>query len=252
MKVRTKEVFIEYVKKRGVIIREPFLKEEIPKKICKEHISSQINAINKFHISAMGYNNFLGDKLQDKRGRTVEQYKMYMRKTVRYYEALLQKDDLDSFEKLFINYANEYLDRADKSIKKIYKSNYLKLLKRSMNRNEVCLGNTYFTNLKGDEPIHITNTNQCCYDMVEMDLIFLLNKIKKKNKSLEWNDFVDEFCQVEGLGEDSKNFIDAVMDYPYEFVKCCMRYRKSDNEEVRHKYEKKLQKIILFDKEYIS
>ncbi|WMJ79714.1 spore coat protein [Clostridium sp. MB40-C1] len=249
--ISSKETFLDYITKKGVKIFNIDENVKLSRKIKKDDLVKQIYLIKEFHNKAMGYDNFLGGNLQDRRGKTVEQYKRYIRKLGREYEWLTKKKELNSFEKIFIRYGNEYLSKADECINQIYKNNYLSLLKRSMDKSEICLGDTYFTNLKGNGLLEIASLESCCYDMVEMDIVYLLNKVKKKNKDLNLMELVDEFCDIENLGKESKKFIQSLIYYPYDFIKCYMRYKKNGNERNEARYRKKLEKIIFNYKNYI-
>lgn len=248
--ISSKETFLEYITRKGVKIFNVDEKSKLSPKIKKDDIVKQIYLINEFHNKAMGYDNFLGGNLQDKRGRTVEQYKMYIRKLRREYKWLANKKELTPLEKIFIRYGNDYLSKADECIKQIYENNYLGLLKRSMNKSEVCLGDTYFTNLRGNDVLEISSLQSCCYDMVEMDVVYLLNKVKKKNEDLNLIELIDEFCDIENLGKESKKFIQSLIYYPYDFIKCYMRYKKNGNELNEARYIRKLEKIIFNYKDY--
>lgn len=139
-----------------------------------------MHTLSKFHKKISGYNNYIGYRLEDKRGRMVEQYKIYIRKVKRQYESIKKKSELSSFEKLLLYHGDEYLKRAENCIKVIYENGYLELIKRSMDRNEICIGDTSFANLRMREQIEVNDLSKCVYDLVEIDgADFLLRLIKK-------------------------------------------------------------------------
>ncbi|MCY6369886.1 spore coat protein [Clostridium ganghwense] len=247
MRNSPRESFFEYVSKKGVKVIESQKKISVKNKIIDEGIINQLKLISEFHSKAMGYDNYIGHKLQDKRGRIVEQYKIYIKKIRRELEEVKKKSELNSLEKLFLQCGDEYLDKAQKCIDKIYENNYLELIKRSMDRIEVCLGNTYFTNLNKEEQIEVLTIEECCYDLVEMDGVYFFNKIKKKGRSLNYKELIHKFCEFENLNQDSEKFIEALISYPYDFMKCLMRYKKDKYELNEEKYRMKLEKIIIDD-----
>lgn len=247
-----RESFSEYVMRKGIRIINPKEKNELTIKINEEHIINQLCLISEFHSKAMGYDNYIGDKLEDRRGRIVEECKIYTKKVRRDFEVLKKKPALNSFEKLFIQYAEGYLDKAQNCIDEIYKNGYLELIRRSMNSVEVCLVDTYFTNLNKRDQIEIVNLEECCYDMVELDAVYFLAKIKKKLNILNLGELINKFCKLENLNWKSEKFIEALLLYPYEFMKCCMKYKKNNGYLKEEKYRIKLEKIIVDDKKFVS
>lgn len=246
-----RESFSEYIMGKGIRIINPKEKNELTSKINEEHIIDQLSLISEFHSKAMGYDNYIGHKLEDKRGRTVEECKIYTKKVRREFEFIKKKTKLNSFEKLFIQYAEGYLDKAQNCIDKIYENDYLELIRRSMNRVEVCLGDTYFTNLSKREQIEIVNLQECCYDMIELDAVCFLAKIKKKHNILNLRKLINKFCELENLNWKSEKFIEALLSYPHEFMKCCMKYKKNNGYIKEEKYRIRLEKIIIDDKKFV-
>lgn len=245
-----RESFSEYIMGKGIRIVNLMEKNEATIEINEEHIINQLYLISEFHSKAMGYDNYIGHKLQDKRGRTVEEYKIHIKKVRREFEVIKKKIELNSFEKLFIQYAEGYLNKAQNCINTIYESGYLELIRRSMNRVEVCLGDTYFTNLSKNEQIEIANLQACCYDMIELDAVYFLTKIKKKFNVLNLRELINKFCELENLNWKSQKFIEALLLYPYEFMKCFMKYRKNNGYLKEEKYRVRLEKVIVDDKKF--
>lgn len=247
-----RESFSEYIMRKGIRIINPKEKNKLIIKINEEHIINQLYLISEFHSKVMGYDNYIGHKLEDKRGTIVETCKIHTKKVRREFEFVKKKPTLNSFEKLFIQCAEGYLDKAQNCIDEIYENGYLELIKRSMNRVEVCLGDTYFTNLNKREQIEIVNIQECCYDMVELDAVYFLGKIKKKFNILNLRELINKFCKLENLNWKSEKFIEALLLYPYEFMKCCMKYKKNNDYLKEEKYRIKLEKIIIDDKKFVS
>lgn len=248
MENSSKKNFIDYLKGKDIEIIGSM--PNVYLKINEENIIKQMKLINDFHKRVMGYDNIIGKKIEDKRGRVVEQYKIYTKKFKREMDFVRNKEDINSFEKMFLQYGEEYLNRAKKCINDIYNNNYLNLLRRSMDRMEICLYDCYFTNLRDKNGIKIVDVSKCSYDMVEIDAVKFLNKIKKKKSKLNLKKCINEFCKVENLNSNSKGFIEALTCYPYEFIKCYMKYKKNKYKIDEFKYKSKLEKIILSYEEF--
>ncbi|WP_242946841.1 spore coat protein [Clostridium haemolyticum] len=176
----SKDPFLNYMEKKGVIQRE--FQEKMFIKNCEieENIINQLHIISEFHKRSMGYNDYIGHRLEDKRGRTIEQYKVYLKRVNREYKDIKQNSPRNDFEKILLQYGEEYLKKAERAIKVIYENGYLEIIKRSMKRNEICLGNTYFNNLRKIKFIETLNLEKCFYDLVEIDAANFLKKTYKK------------------------------------------------------------------------
>jgi hypothetical protein len=236
--------FLKYCKEKGVK-QIGFENDNLFRKSVNEDgIIEHMHTLSKFHKEVRGYNNYIGYRLEDKRGRTVEQYKIYIKKIKRQYESIKKKSELSSFEKLLLEYGDEYLKRAENCIKVIYENGYLELIKRSMDRNEICIGDTSFNNLRIRNQIEVNDLSKCVYDLVEIDGADFLLRLIKKGLDLDYENLVREFCKIEGLDSRSENFIKAVVSYPSEFMKCCIKYNKKNEIKDKDKYEAKLKKIV--------
>lgn len=243
MKSLSSNAFLEYAKERKVILLENN-KEEILENIREEDVVGQLYILGDFHKRVMGYDNYIGYRLEDKRGRMVEQYKVYLKKVKREYNVIKDKITHNSFEKLLLKYGEDYINRAQESIDIICNNSYLKLIKRSMDRVEVCLGNACHANLKREEYIEASNLNNCFYDLVEIDAVHFFNKLLKSGAKLNYKGLIEKFCEIEDLDEKSEKFIEALVAYPQDFMKCCSKYSRSYGNVDIEKYRSKLKKII--------
>lgn len=246
MKGLSSNAFLEYVKTKNVILLK-HSKEDILEEVKDENVIEQLYILGDFHKRVMGYDNYVGHRLEDKRGRIVEQYKVYNKRFKRQYDSIRNKDTHNSFEKLLLEHGEEYINRAEESIKIVNSYGYLDLIKRSMKRIEVCLGNTHHTELIRGEYIEATNLNNCFYDLVEVDAVYLFNKLLKDGVKLNYSNLIEKFCEIEGLDDRSQKFIEALISYPQDFMKCCSKYNKRYGKADEYRYTNKLNKVISND-----
>jgi len=240
------EVFLKFLENKGI------RKMDIPKKeMEKEHkkyedkeISNQLRIISEFANSAMGYKGYKSRSLDNKTGRTVEEYKINIKKVKRDIRNIKINSPNNDFEALILENGEEYLDRAEKCIDEIYNFGFIELLTRSMHRAEICLGDTDFSNLRKHKKIEVWSFQHCCYNMVEMDAFCLLHKFKKKGVTLDYNKLCNSFCGFQGLDINSEKYLLALLSYPYEFMKCYERYRQGKEECNVEVHKKKLIKAI--------
>lgn len=240
--------FIKYLNSKGINCVEKF--DNLDKdNISDSKIKDQICFISEFHIKTNGYTEHMNKRLSNEIGKTVEQYKIYIKRLDKQLKELIEKGPNNDFEKLLLNHGYSYLARAKNSIETILRNDYIDLITRSMKKVEMCLGNTYFTNLRKINNLEIIDINGCCYNMVEMDLCYFLSKIKKKRKNVDFYSLILDFCKSESLEQNSCKFILSIISYPYEFIKCCNRYRDKSKNWSIDEYVLKLQRAIIADGE---
>jgi hypothetical protein len=83
--------------------------------------------------------------------------------------------------------------------------------------------------------------------MFEMDIVYFLGKVKRKGIKVDFDGLIREFCEVEALDINSINFIRAIISYPYEFIRCCNRYREKSKDWTEDEYVSRLEKAIVLD-----
>lgn len=236
--------FGDYAKKRGIIETNQYNQEKLKKDIDEEMVLRHLKLISEFHERVMGYNNYISHRLEDKRGRTVEQYKVYIKRVKRYVDSLKQKQVHNHFEKIVLEYGDNFIERANSCISVIYNSGYLELIKRSMDRCEICLGDTNFDNLGKGQYIEVVTLKDCAYDLVELDGIYYLNKLIKRGVNLDYKRLVNKFCEFEQLDKNSVSFMEAILSYPYEFIKCTLKTIKDCKKIEEEKCANKIIKAI--------
>jgi hypothetical protein len=241
--------FVEYLSSKGIKCVDNFHDFNKVNGMTSSTIKEQINIISEFHRITLGYTGRMNKRLENNIGKTIEQYKVYIKRVDKQLKDIKENGANNKFEELLLNQGEFYLDRAKKCISIIYKNDYVGLILRSMERVEMCLGNTYFNNLRKRDNIEIIDMNCCSYNLSEMDVIYLLSKIKRKKIKVDFSNLALEFCELESLDNKSCNFILASMSYPCEFMKWCNRYRGNNKSFTKEQYDIKLKKAIVLDGE---
>ena len=240
------EGFLKFLEKQGIkkigIPRNEMEKKH--KKYVDKEISDQLQIISEFASSVMGYRGYKSKGLNNKTGRTVEEYKVNIKKVKRQIRNIKIDFPKNDFEALILENSDGYLDRAENCINQIYDFGYIELLTRSMHRDEICLGDTDFSNLRKYKKIEVWSFKHCCYNMIEMDGFYLLNKFKRKGVTLDYHKLVNSFCGFQGLDIKSEKYILALLSYPYEFMRCLEGYRDDKEECIVEIYKKKLIKAM--------
>lgn len=198
------------------------------KDISEKKILEQLEVINYFHRIAMGYTTISNKFIRNKLGKAVEKYKLSLKNLKKDIKNFSLSNSVNEFESTIIDTSSEYIERTEKCLAEVEASDYIALLKRSMRRYEISLGNTYFTNLRKNESIEIGTLKRCSYNMVELDGVYLLNKMKRNGVVADFRELINKFCEIEGLEQNSSRFMRALISYPHEYMKCVEKYRKNN------------------------
>ena len=236
------KLFYDYLINKDItVLLEPRKVELDIKDIDEEKVKKQLELISLFHKKVMGYYE-RGSKLNDSTGKVFEKYKMYEKK--------LKKDIRNNrYSGVIKEILKATYERVNQSINKIYDIGYLNIIRRSMEREEICLEDSSFNNIFLDKKIIIRDVNSCSYNNLEMDAVYLLGKLKRKRIDLNYRALAEYFCSLEGLGIESVDYIIAFISYPYQTVKCLNRYRDNRAFISEEEFIKKLKKAVRKDGE---
>lgn len=240
---RIYDSFLDYLARNDITIDEQAFGIDY-RNITEKNVEEQLLIISEFHKKILGYNGYMNMRLENKTGRMVEQYKTCNRKLKRDLKNIKANSPQNQFEEVLLKTGDKYLDTAEACIDDIYKWDYIELISRSMQRVEICLGCTDFDNIVKDGCIKISTVENCCYNMIEVDGIYLINKLKKKGLVMDWENLILKYCDFEGLEYKSVKFMSSLISYPYEYMKCCNRYRENKKDWDELKYKEKLLKIV--------
>lgn len=235
------EALVEFLKVKGII---QSLENNEHINIGNKAIDKQLNIIARFHEGCKGYCPKLWNKIPDKRGSLLQKYKNKQKIAFRFIYNMKGNKNNNIFEEFLSDTYSEQLKKSERILVISNNKNYCELLKRSMNKNEICIGDSSFINLWGDKQIYYKNLSNLCLDMYENDVLYLLIKLKREGYNLNWNHFINRFCEIDKLDDYSKEYIFSLLDYPYDFIKYTIRYfidKEIRNEEIS--YEKSIKYI---------
>lgn len=239
---------IQYLKDKGIKVIGDFNGElSDDKDVTEVEAINQISIISEFHKRSMGYIGSIGSTLENNTGRLVENCKVDVKRLKRDINNLKIKGPKNGFEKLLITEGESYVNRAEQCIEHVYSWNYIDLIYRSMRRDEICLGDVSPINLRKKTCIEISTLEKCCNNMVECDAIEFFNKLKRRDSKINFEKLINVFCEEEELDNSSKEFIKAMISYPYDFIKCCIRYRENKKNWTLEEYETRLTKSMKKD-----
>lgn len=240
-------MMVKGIKKVDVI---DFKYKNIELDIPEDLIIKQLGTIYDVHEKCRGFNGYLRNRLNNNTGKIVEEYKISIKKLSFDVNNIKRDGPKNSFEELIVKYGEQVINRGEECIRAIYEDNYLEIITRSMRKGEICLGNTGFQNLgTRNDYIEVVSFENCSYNMVEIDCLHFLRKLKRKGVKLNFNGIVEEFCYIEGLDLSSSKFIMALISYPHEFMKCCNRHREGRRMWNEDRFSQKIMKALIEDGE---
>lgn len=199
--LNSKDVFI--VDKKNVDLHIKY-----DEKKCLEHIENIVDIQQKFleceEPFALGITSNIWNE--------VEELKVWNRRA----QYILEKSNVLELQPI--------INRATSSIEILYDLDYVTLIKRAMNRNEICLGKPYESNLFREDKLKIVDISKVNFNLIEHDCYKYLSRIKRKGVELHWTNLIEYFLKKHGLGSESERYIVALLSYPYEPMKFIQQY----------------------------
>lgn len=163
-----------------------------------------INTINEIHHIFLKEDNKVRFKFRNDVWKLVQTFKLWNRRACK------------------INIDNRLLSLAieasKKSLESIESIDYVSLIKRAMEREEVCTGKIYYEVKEQDKKIFITNSDNIRFNMIEDDYYSYLKKVRGIYKN-ELDDLIKESIEKEELNFKSYIYIKALVEYPYNSMK---------------------------------
>ena len=140
---------IEYLNSNGIIVGEENF-PRIKNKKKEWNVKNQISLIIEVQKILKGKKSYIIPRIESSIGHEIESFIVQTKrisKMIKLYEEKYYKDDFDYF---IIEEGNKILARANRTINALDEDMYLKLILRSMNNYEICLGKVDEGNLKKD------------------------------------------------------------------------------------------------------
>ena len=237
--------FEQYLVRNDVIIDE---NKEIEFRKLSDYsiddVHEYLSLLKEFHDKSKGYDIYFINKLENNIGKIFETYSIYVKRLNKQIKNIRENSPQDEFEKYLLENEEFLIGSSIKCIKSIGREEYLNIIRRSMKNIEVCIGSEGYYNLFKDEKIGLINSKKCNYDLLEVDCIKFINRLKKGQKGIDFRNIIEHFCIIEDLGKDSMNFILNMTMFPYESMRYVDKYRKTFKKGEPKAYVKGLEKAI--------
>lgn len=229
------EVLIKnYLSKKGITIIGHYFHYD--KNITYKDIISQVNLIVDFHKTLVGCSFTSLSGIKSIIGKEIEDYKVQIKKLERSYSQIVHKSYPNEVDKLILVNGKATLKKAEIAIKYIYEHDYFGVIRRSMNREEVCLEKVQPNNLKRNgEKIEVGIIKDISYNLVEEDLYNYIKKLQKAEINIDEEDIIKTFIYESHLPFNSFDYLRGLCSYPRDFLKTWTKYVELTDEAVMKK-----------------
>lgn len=228
-----------YLMDNGVIVgKETFTKSIEDKRL--NNANKQLELIVYIQNLLMRQRETIIPRIDSSIGKDIENFKVQIKKNIRWINILKEKKDKSKLESFIVDEGRKIIERADNTIKALDNDLYLKLIKRSMQNYELCLGRVDGGNLKIDScgRIKIRTVKYISYNLIESDCYNYIKRLKRHGYEGDINEIIKTFVYLAALQNESEHYIKVLVNYPLEQMRVLSRYKDEWN--------------MLSDKEWIN
>lgn len=224
----------KYFESKGIIIKNDYFSYD--KSFGKKSCENQIRIMVELHKALICCRFDDLCKIGSSIGKEVEGFKVQLKRVKRDYKSVFDKNSKNEVEKLFLSEGKRMVYQGLQAVDYILQNGYFDIIRRSMNREEICIGKVDQGNLrKVNGNFEIGTIKGMSYNLVEEDLYRYIKRIQKKGIDIDEDEIIRFFVHQSHLSLDSIKYIRALCSYPKNFFKTWERYRnnkksKSDEE----------------------
>lgn len=224
----------EYFESKGIVVIGKYFSRS--NDFCRKSCENQIRTMVELHKLLINCRLDNLSTFGSTIGKEFEEYKVQLKKMQRDYKLLFDKGSKCDVEKLFLSEGKRMIDKGIQALDYIYSNGYLDIIKRSMNREEICIGRADECNLrKVDGKFEIGLIKSMSFNLVEEDLYKYIKRVQKKEIKIDEEEFIRYFVHQSHLSLSSINYLKGLCTYPRDFFKTWEKYKenkknKSDEE----------------------
>jgi hypothetical protein len=171
-----------------------------------------------------GYNCNGSYRINSTIGKRVEGMKVYISRLKRDLESRGEKSFLNSMDRFLLNKGENIIKQGKEALDGIKEIDYLGLIRRSMKKNEMCLGRVDEENIKKSNKIEIGTIKNISYNLIEEDIYEYLKKIRRRTKIFNEDLCIKNYTIEEKLQNSSREYIKLLLEIPYDSLRHWYRY----------------------------
>lgn len=214
----------DYLLENGVIVTDRAFRSA--KEYKDEDILKQIILIRNLHNILMRYSIYETTRINSTIGKQIESIKVELKKCRMNLNEIYCKNEKNTMDKFLLSHGDLVLKSAQNAIISLKEIDYIGIIKRSMKKNEICLGRVDEGNLRAYEGIEIGSIKDISYNLVEDDIYNYLRKVRRKsprknNLKMHISKYIDDVF----LGENSREYLLILLSIPLDTIKNWRKYR---------------------------
>ena len=217
---------IEFLNSNGIIVGE----ENFPKGMKKKYVwdtDKQISLIIEVQKILKGKKINIIPRIESSIGREMESFMVQRKKMLKMVKSFEEKYNKSDFDLFIIEEGNKILNRANKSLNALDEEEYLKIIIRSMNNYDICLGRVDEGNLKKEGlTINIRTIRYISYNMIEHDCYNYIKRLKKRGYKGDITKLINDFAYKSNLNRESIDYMTVLSNYPIESIKTLLKLKE--------------------------
>ncbi|HEY5525364.1 MAG TPA: spore coat protein [Clostridium sp.] len=212
----------------------------------------QIKLISEVHSILSGYHYNGSFRINSTIGKRVECIKVYIKRLKKDLDRREKSEFLNSMDRFLLSKGKDIIKQGEEALEGIKEIDYLGLIRRSMRKNEICLGRVDEGNLRKNNEIEIGDIKNLSYNLIEEDIYEYLKKIRRRGSILNEDLYIEKYTSEEMLQNSSGEYIKLLLEIPYDSLRQWLRYAQGkrnmapddylENIEEALKYESKVMK----------
>lgn len=248
--IKINEAALEnFLKRFGIDILGDYFEHD--KCMDNKEFMQQIKLIVKLHKRLINCDFEYLNGINSTIGKNIENFKVQIKRLKFNYYKVLDKKIPNKVDKVILSEGKNMLEQGEYALQCLDKIGYEKIIERSMNRQEVCLGRVDEGNLKFyDNNIQIGKVKALSYNLVEDDLYSYIKRIQKKQISIDEDEIIRFFVHESHLSANSIDYLRVLCTYPKEFLKTWDRYIENKRNKTLEEYTKEFNKAIKYENKY--
>ena len=127
-------------------------------------------------------------------------------------------------DEFLINNGELILKKVEETLLFLKEIDYFGIIKRSMKKNEICLGRIDEGNLRVVKEIEISSLKDISYNLVEEDIYHYLRKVRRRNPDSQLYTYISKYIEDAFLGDNSREYLRILLLFPYDTIRNWRKY----------------------------
>jgi hypothetical protein len=212
----------DYLFEKEVLVADKSFKSL--KEYNEEDVLKQIALARNLHNIFMGYSIYGSTRINSTIGKLIESIKVDLKKCKVNLNEVNNKSEKNKMDEFLINNGELILKKVEDTLLFLKEVDYCGIIKRSMKKNEICLGKIDEGNLRVFKEIEISSLKDISYNLVEEDIYHYLRKVRRRNPNSKLFKYINKYVEDAFLGDNSRQYIKILLLVPYDTIRNWRKY----------------------------